>query len=91
MDWNLRPRRSPGLEINEATDGFLVYQPDRDRLHFLNATAVLVLESCNGTLRAGELPELIATAFGLASSPMDDIEACVTELLREGLLLVPNE
>ena len=89
MDWNVRPQRSPALEINEVTDGFLVYQSDRDRLHFLNATAVLVLESCDGTLRADELPELIATAFGLASAPTEDIEACITEMLREGLLVVP--
>jgi hypothetical protein len=91
MDWNLRPQRSPDLEINEATDGFLVYQRDRDRLHFLNATAVLVLESCDGTLRVDELPDLIATTFGLASPPTEDIETCVTALLREGLLVAAND
>jgi len=51
---------------------------------------MLVLESCDGTMRAAELPELIAAAFGLATAPSDDIEACVTELLREGLLVVPE-
>ena len=90
MDWDLRPRRSPELEINETIDGFLIYQRDRDRLHMLNPTAMLVLESCDGSLRAGELPALIAAAFELADPPTDDIEACVTELLREGLLVVPG-
>ena len=87
MDWDLCPRRAPELEINEVTDGFLVHQRDRDRLHFLNPTAALVLESCDGTLRAGELPGLVAAAFGLDAPPTDDIEACVTALLREGLLV----
>ena len=90
MDWDLRLQRSPRLEINESTDGFLVYQPDRDRLHMLNATAVLVLEACDGTLRVGELPALIASAFGLATPPAEDVEACIGEMLREGLLIVPE-
>jgi hypothetical protein len=90
MDWDLRPQRSPELEINETTDGFLVYQRDRDRLHMLNPAAILVLEACDGTLRARELPGLIAEAFGLAAPPTDDIAACIMELLREGLLVVPG-
>src|SRR5258708_13483039 len=87
MDWELRLQRAPGLEINEATDGFLVYQPDRDRLHNLNASAMLVLESCDGTRRVGDLPALLADAFGLAAPPNDDVAACVDNLLREGLLV----
>ena len=87
MDWEMRLQRAPGLEINESTDGFLVYQPDRDRLHTLNAAALLVLESCDGTRRIGELPALLADAFGLAAPPGDDVAACVDNLLREGLLV----
>ena len=87
MDWELCPRQAPGLEINESTDGFLVYQPDRDRLHNLNASAFLVLESCDGTRRVGDLPALLADAFGLAVPPHDDVAACVANLLREGLLV----
>jgi len=90
MDWDLRPLRAPGLEINEGADGFLVFQPDRDRLHNLNASALLVLESCDGTRRVGDLPALIADAFGLAAPPTDDVAACVANLLREGLLVAAS-
>ena len=86
MDRDLCLQRSPALEINEASDGFLVYQPDRDRLHLLNATAVLILDACDGSLRVGELPALVAEAFGLPAPPVADVEACVADLLREGLL-----
>jgi len=89
MDWDLRPEQAPGLEITEVVDGFVVQRRDDDRLHFLNSTAVFILESCDGRLRAGELPGLIATAFGLDRAPRDDVEACLTALLREGLLLCP--
>jgi hypothetical protein len=87
MDWQLRLQRAPGLEINEAPDGFLVYQPDRDRLHTLNASAMLVLDSCDGTRSVADLPPLLADAFGLAAPPDDDVAACVVNLLQEGLLV----
>ena len=87
FDWDMRPKQAPGLEINEATDGFLVYQPDRDRLHTLNPSALLVLESCDGTRRVGDLPALIADAFDLAAPPDEDVAACVANLLQEGLLV----
>jgi len=87
MDWNLCLHQAPQLEINEATDGVLVYQRDRDRLHLLNPTAALLLESCDGTLRADELPELVATAFGMDEQPVDDVATCLMTLLREGLLV----
>ena len=90
MDWHACFSRSPGLEINEVTDGFLVYQRDRDRVHFLNATATLVLESCDGTLAAGELPPLVAAAFDLGAPPVDDVANCLATLLREGLLVDGN-
>jgi hypothetical protein len=90
MDTSLRLRQAPGLEISEAVDGVLAYQRDRDRVHFLNPTAALVLESCDGTLAVGELPALIAAAFDLPVPPVADVDGCVASLLQEGLLIVPE-
>jgi hypothetical protein len=90
MDWNLRPRRASDLEIDAATDGVLVYQRGRERVHFLNPTAALVLESCDGSLAAHELPEIVAAAFGLDAPPADDVAACVASLLQEGLLVASD-
>lgn len=87
MDWDIRPERAPGIEIREVTDGFVVYDPSRDRLHFLNLTATLLLESCDGNLRARELPELLAAAYGLAEVPSSEVEGCLAKLLDEGLLV----
>jgi hypothetical protein len=56
MDWNICLERAPGIEIREAPDGLVVYDAGRDRLHYLNPTAALLLESCDGTLPAIELP-----------------------------------
>ncbi len=93
MDWNLRLDRAPDLEVTEVIDGFVVHRRDQERIHYLNPTAAFVLESCNGGLRAGELPALVAAVFQLEHPPLADVESCVTALLKEGLLVasaVPN-
>jgi hypothetical protein len=87
MDWNHLPKRSSDLEINEVTDGYVVSRRNTDRIHYLNATAIFILESCDGSLRAGELPGLVAVAFGLDHSPVADVEHCLTTLIREGLII----
>ena len=38
------PSREEGLEINIVDDGYVVYQPNRDKLHYLNHIAGLILE-----------------------------------------------
>jgi Coenzyme PQQ synthesis protein D (PqqD) len=86
MDWDICPQRVAGLEIREAPDGFVVYQPDRDRLHYLNPTAAMLFESCDGRIRAAELPALLAAAYQMNEPPVDEVEQCLTKLLEEGLL-----
>ena len=86
IDWQMRPRRAAGVELSEVTDGFLVYQPERDRVHYLNPTAALLLEICDGSLAAGDLPPLIAAAFSLKVPPREEVAACLSKLLGEGLL-----
>ena len=87
MESSIRPERAPGLEIREVSDGFVAYDAARDRLHFLNATAMLLLELCDGHLEARELPQFIAAAYRLAAPPAAEVEACLEKLLAEGLLV----
>lgn len=82
------PRRAADLEIREVPEGFVVYDPARDRLHFLNGSATFVLECCDGATRADELPALLAAAFRLDGDPLDEVDACLARLLAEGLITV---
>ena len=84
---HLAPRRADGLEVRPVPDGFVVYDPSRDRLHFLNATAAFVLESCDGATPVGDLPSLVAAAFRLDAEPVDEVDGCVRRLMSEGLLV----
>jgi len=87
MDWSICLERASGIEIREAPDGIVVYDPERDRLHYLNPTAALLLESCDGTLAAAELPGVLAAAFDLPAPPTGEVERCLTTLLDQGLLV----
>jgi hypothetical protein len=79
------PRKSDGLEIDEAEDGFVVYQPDRARVHYLNPTANLILELCDGSLTAPQIAELVGEAFDLAAPPTQEVLEALATLHAEGL------
>ena len=86
MDWMRVPRRVDGIEVNEVADGYIVYQPAQDRVHYLNRTAVLVLEMCNGRLAAGQIPGLLKEAYDLAEAPTEEVATCLAKLIEEGLV-----
>ena len=78
--------RAPDLEVREVPEGYVVYDPARDRLHFLNGAAAFVLQCCDGTTRVDELPALLAAAFRLDADPAAEVDACVARLLSEELV-----
>ncbi len=80
------PKTAQGLEINAVADGYIVYQSDRDRVHYLNQTAALILELCNGRNAAAALPELLQSAFDLPDAPVEEVEECLRTLRTEGLV-----
>ncbi len=86
MNWDIPLRRLPDIELQPVTDGYVASVPGGDRIHFLNPTAALILEACDGTLPAGRLPALVAAAFGLAEPPVADVEACLETLVEQGLV-----
>jgi coenzyme PQQ synthesis protein D (PqqD) len=86
MDSNFRPRPAEGIEISEVADGYVVYDPKLDRVHYLNQTAVVVLELCNGEVTAGELVSIIQEAYDLADPPAEQVAECVDRLIEEGLI-----
>jgi hypothetical protein len=80
------PQRASGLEIQEVDDGFMIHQPERDRVHYLNHTAVLVLELCNGENSPARISELVRAAYGLAAPPDKEVADVLEKLGDEGLI-----
>ena len=80
------PRRVENVEINQVADGYVVYDKERDRVHYLNHTAALVLEFCTGENTTDDIIGIMQTAYDLPDPPEDEIAECLTQLREEGLV-----
>ena len=83
------PRARRDLELEEAADGYVVFDEKADRVHYLNHTAALVLELCTGANSAGDIVGLLQRAYDLPEPPEAETRACL-EQLREQSLLEPE-
>ena len=91
-----RPNRFPrqrlcrrtDLQIHPLEDGCVVYQPDPDRVHFLNLTAALVLELCDGRHGVRAIEKQVAAACGHADPGRNLTGAVLERFLKEGLVTV---
>lgn len=81
-----RPKRADGLEINEVADGYVIHDKEDDRVQYLNHTAVLVLEYCNGELTMPEIADLLKLAYQLNEPPIKEVSDCLSKLRSEGLI-----
>jgi hypothetical protein len=76
------------LEVHEVPDGYIVYQADQDRVHYLNKTAAIIFEFCNGSLDTDDIVARVAKIFDLGTaSAHEEIRAGLNSLLKEGLVL----
>ena len=83
-----RPRRIDSLEITQSDDGYVVYDRARDRVHFMNHTAVFVLELCDGRTGADEIAALVQQTYRLDRAPERETRDLLTQLFDEGLTTI---
>jgi hypothetical protein len=76
--------RSAGLDVNEVPDGYIIYQTASDRVHYLNNTAAIVFELCDGARDADDIVSSVKKMFEGAAE--GEVEACIQTLLKEGLV-----
>jgi len=84
--WSRKPKRIADLDISVTEDGCVVSKPGHDAMHYLNPTAVLVLELCNGQHSPEQIAELVKEAYGLPDAPVGDVHEALKRLKAEGLL-----
>src|SRR5262245_33364043 len=80
------PRHVDGLDINPVEDGFMIHQPDTDRVHYLNHTAVLILELSNGRNTPARIATLLKNAYGLPQAPEAEVKETLLKMTDEGLI-----
>ena len=69
-----------------AADQIVVYGAGTDRIHYMNPTAALVLEFCDGSHSAAEIAALVREAYGLASVPLSEVNGCLDTLREAGIV-----
>jgi hypothetical protein len=81
-----RPKQTGDLKIEQAADGFMVYAEQQNRVHYLNHTAALVLELCNGEVTVDEMIGYIQEAYELPEAPAKEVKECLATLRKEKLV-----
>ena len=78
--------RVDGLEVNEVPDGYVIYETARDRVHYLNKTAAIIFELCDGNRDADDIVARVKLLFDLGASDDNEIRGAIKSLLKEGLV-----
>ena len=80
------PKSKVGLDISASEDGYIVFQPELDRVHFLNHSAILILELCTGKNSTHEIAKLVQQAYALPEPPFTKVDEAVANLNELGVL-----
>lgn len=80
------PRRVDALEINEAEDGLVIYDPAGDMVHHLNPSAAVIFDLCDGTRDPESIAEVIGDAYDLHTPPLDEALVGLRDLADRRLI-----
>lgn len=80
------PKCVADLDINPAEDGYIIYQAEQDRVHYLNPTAIFILTLCDGEKSVSEITHLVEEAYALPEPPGTQVEDVISRMKHEGLL-----
>jgi hypothetical protein len=80
------PTTVGGLEVNEADDGLVVYDPATEMVHHLNASAALIFELCDGWRDPDAIARILGEAYGLTTPPRGEALEGLRDLRERGLI-----
>ena len=75
-----RPVKKDGLEIHQVDSQFVIYEAGSDVVHYLNPTAALVLDFCDGGHDAAAIAAGVQEAYGLPAPPLKEVCDCLATL-----------
>ena len=78
--------RGEGLEVHELQGGYVIYQGAQDRVHYLNRTAAVIFELCDGISDADGIVARFGQLFEPEGSTDNGVRGCLDPLLKEGLV-----
>lgn len=72
LDSALRFSTVGDLEVTHVPDGYVIYDEHKGVVHYLNPTAALIFEVCDGSKTVAEIGELVRDAYDLDHDPSLD-------------------
>lgn len=82
--------QAPGLQVHEADDGLIVFDPENDRVHHLNASAGVLFSLCDRPQTNKQLARLFLQAYELSEDNAPQVQQSIDQLISEGLLISPD-
>lgn len=76
-----------GLEKTEVPDGFVIFKADTEKVHYLNPSAAVIFELCDGRKNLADIAAFMREAYDLRDSPLKETLACANGMVGQGLLL----
>lgn len=73
-----------GVDLNEVPDGYVIYDNDANKVHYLNTTAAIVYQLLDGSQTVDTIAELVKQAFGVDEDV--DVTTSIENLLEANLI-----
>ena len=61
-----------GLEKTQVPDGFVIFKADTEKVHYLNPSAAVIFELCDGKKSLGDIAMFMREAYGLPEAPLTE-------------------
>jgi hypothetical protein len=81
------PSRADDIDMVETGDGLAVSRAGTERVHFVNHTAAIVLELCDGTKTDTEIAGVVGRLYDLPQPPEAEVADCLAQFREEGLVI----
>ena len=72
--------------MHTVSDQVVIYESASDTVHYLNPTAAVVLELCDGNRSPADIAGLVQEAYELSTPPVSEVNECLANLKASGLI-----
>ncbi len=81
------PIRRDGLEIDEAEDGLIIFDPREDMVHHLNPSASVIFDLCDGSRDLDAIAAVLGEIYELTAPPREDALTGLRGLAERKLII----
>jgi hypothetical protein len=83
---NDKPLRAEGVELEQMSEGFMAMQTELGRVHYMNHTAAIVFELCDGETTEDAIALALQELYDLDAPPRETVTSCLATLREQKLV-----